>query len=122
MQAFQAKRLPKTLKREVSESTSNNPDRVPEGQRYLQKNGVSFTHIGKTITNTIRTAYFNNLRYLSPLKVFIFLGKGIISNKSSKSPKGHKNPQTNLPKSAPKNISSPKTQYGNLNLNDESEF
>ena len=42
--------------------------------------------------------YFNFLSSLSPLKFFIFLGKGILCNKSCINPKGQINPHINLPK------------------------
>ena len=76
--AFQAKRLPKSLKSPVFPSESSIPDKVPEGQRYLQKNGVSLTQIGSIITNTIRITYLSLLKYLSALNFFNLKGNGIL--------------------------------------------
>lgn len=107
--AFHANLLPNTEKREVSDKASNIPARVPEGHRYLQKTGVSLTHIGRMITIMINMRYFSFLSSISPLKVFIFFGKGSLFKRSWIKPKGHKNPQISLPKMAPKNRSSPTT-------------
>ena len=60
--------------------------------------------MGRSMTNRTKTTYFNFRRGLSPGKVVIFLGKGILCNKSCISPKGQSQPQTKRPVTAPTNI------------------
>ena len=56
---------------------------------------------GKIITKITKIKYFNFLKCLSYLKVFTFLKKGILYNKSWINPNGHNHPHTNLPIKAP---------------------
>ena len=89
-----------------SRTASSSPASVPPGQRYLQKNGVSATHMGSTTTRSANTAYLTKRSGLSARKRFA-LKKGILFTSSCRKPKGHRSPQTALPSSAPKKIKSP---------------
>lgn len=53
------------------------PAIVPEGQIYLQKNGVNLKQIGSMMTHAARITYLRYLNALSPLKRFFLKGKGI---------------------------------------------
>ena len=59
--------------------------------------------------NTRKITYFSFRRSLSPLKVRIFFGKGILFSRSWIRPKGHKKPQTSRPSRAPMKIRNPIT-------------
>ncbi len=90
------------------------PSKVPTGQMYLQNHGfpnpvISITNIGRIITKTARIKNRSHLRYFSPFTLLIFFTKGILKSRSWTKPKGHKKPQTNLPKITPNNEIKPKT-------------
>ena len=81
---------PRVANNSVFVRESNIPAKVPEGHRYLQNIGVNLKKIGRINTIKTKIKYFNFLSNLSPLKLFIFFGKGILYNKSCKNPKGQK--------------------------------
>ena len=112
---FQTYRAPSALRIDLFNSASGiPPSSVPAGHISLQKYGepcpiMSTKNIGSKITNTANITYFSLRSSLSPLKVRIFFGKGILFNRSCISPNGHKKPQISLPKMAPIKIKKPTT-------------
>ena len=87
---------PSALRMDLFRSTSGSPpSSVPAGQISLQKYGapcpiISTRNNGSRITNTAKITYFSLRSSLSPLNVRIFLGNGILFNKSWISPKAEK--------------------------------
>ena len=75
MHAFHINLPPKRANSFVSENASKSPARVPDGHKYLQNTGVSLTNTGRIITAKTRTKYLIKRRYLSALKLLIFLKK-----------------------------------------------